>query len=44
MNKRIQEAYAKRPKRWIYELVIVLITAALLVWSGSAVETSGTTQ
>lgn len=44
MNKRIQEAYAKRPKRWIYELAIVLITAALLVWSGSAVETSGTTQ
>lgn len=44
MNKRIEEAYAKRPKRWIYELAIVLITAALLVWSGSAVETSGTTQ
>ena len=44
MNKRIEEAYAKRPKRWVFELVIALITVALLIWSGTAVETSGTTQ
>ena len=44
MNKRIGEAYAKRPKRWVFELVIALITVALLIWSGTAVETSGTTQ
>ena len=44
MNKRIEEAYAKRPKRWVFELVIALITVALLIWNGTAVETSGTTQ
>ena len=44
MNKRIEEAYAKRPRRWVFELVIGLITVALLIWSGTAVETSGTTQ
>lgn len=44
MNKRIEEAYAKRPNRWVFELVIALITVALLIWSGTAVETSGTTQ
>ena len=44
MNKRIEEAYAKRPKRWVFELVIALITVVLLIWSGTAVETSGTTQ
>ena len=44
MNKRIEEAYAKRPRRWVFELVIALITVALLIWSGTAVETSGTTQ
>ena len=40
MNKRIEEAYAKRPKRWVFELVIALITVALLIWSGTAVETT----
>ena len=44
MNKRIEEAYAKRPRRWVFELVIALITVALLIRSGTAVETSGTTQ
>ena len=44
MNKRIEEAYAKRPRRWVFELVIALITVALLLWSGTAVETGGTTQ
>ena len=44
MNKRIEEAYAKRPRRWVFELVIALLTVALLIWSGTAVETSGTTQ
>ena len=44
MNKRIEEAYAGRPRRWVFELVIALITVVLLIWSGTAVETSGTTQ
>ena len=44
MNKRIEEAYAKRPKRLVFELTVAVITVALLIWSGTAVETSGTTQ
>ena len=44
MNKRIESAYEQRPRRWTFELAVALITVALLVWSGSAVETAGTTQ
>jgi phosphonate transport system permease protein len=44
MNQRIQEAYEKRPKDWVYNLITALIVVGLLVWSGSAVETSGSTQ
>ncbi len=43
MNKRIEEAYEKRPKSWMYNLAIAVIFVGLMVWSGSAVETSGTT-
>jgi phosphonate transport system permease protein len=43
MNKRIEEAYEKRPKNWMYNLAIAVIFVGLMVWSGSAVETSGTT-
>ncbi|HJD22394.1 MAG TPA: phosphonate ABC transporter, permease protein PhnE [Candidatus Gemmiger faecigallinarum] len=44
MNKRIQQAYDSRPRKWVFELVIALIVLALIVWSATAVETSGTTQ
>ena len=44
MNQRIQQAYDKRPKDWVYNLITAVIVVGLLVWSGSAVETSGSTQ
>ena len=44
MNQRIQEAYAKRPKDWVYNLTTAVIVVGLLLWSASAVETSGSTQ
>ena len=44
MNERIQKAYDERPRNLIYELTIAAIVIALMVWSATAVETSGTTQ
>lgn len=44
MNERIERAYAARPKKWLFELCVAAVVLALLVWSASAVETSGTTQ
>ena len=44
MNERIKKAYDARPKSWIYELTIAVIVIGLLIWSGTSVETSGTTQ
>ena len=44
MNERIAKAYEARPKRWIFELAVAAVVIALLVWSGTAVETAGTTQ
>ena len=44
MNKRIEAAYEQRPRRWVFELAVALVVAALLIWSGTAVETAGTTQ
>ena len=44
MNERIEKAYAQRPKRWVFELSVAVIVTALIVWSATAVETSGTTQ
>ena len=43
MNNRIEAAYAQRPRRWVFELAVALVVVVLLVWSGSAVETAGTT-
>lgn len=43
-RNRILEAYESRPKRWVFELIVALVVVGLLIWSGSAVETSGTTQ
>lgn len=43
MNQRIKEAYDKRPQTWIYHLAIAIIFVGLMVWSGTAVETAGTT-
>ena len=44
MNNRIEAAYEQRPRRWVFELAVALVVAALLIWSGTAVETAGTTQ
>ncbi len=44
MNKRIEAAYERRPRRWVFELAVAVVVVALLIWSGSAVETAGTTQ
>ncbi len=44
MNKRIEEAYAGRPKKWIWYVAIAAILIALLGWSYTSMETSGTTQ
>ena len=44
MNKRIEAAYEQRPRRWVFELAVAVGVVALLLWSGSAVETAGTTQ
>lgn len=44
MNERIEKAYGERPKKWVFELAVALVTIGLLIWSGSGVETSGTTQ
>ena len=44
MNNRIEAAYEQRPRRWVFELAVALVVVVLLVWSGSAVETAGTTQ
>ena len=43
MDKRIEEAYAKRPNRLLFELAVTVVVVALLLWSAGAVETSGTT-
>ena len=44
MEKRIEEAYAKRPKDWIYHLTILVVVLGLMFWSMSSMETAGTTQ
>ena len=44
MNKRIEAAYEQRPRRWAFELAVAVVVVALLVWSGSAVETAGATK
>ena len=44
MNNRIEAAYEQRPRRWVFELAVAVVVVALLLWSGSAVETAGTTQ
>ena len=44
MNNRIEAAYEQRPHRWVFELAVALVVVALLIWSGTAVETAGTTQ
>lgn len=36
------EMLSREPKKWISTLIILLVTIALLVWSGSAMDTSAT--
>lgn len=43
MNKRIEEAYEKRPKNWIYNTALFVIVIILIAWSASCIETSGAT-
>ncbi len=42
MNKRIEEAYASRPKTWVWTTAIIVIVAGLLIWSGTSMESNGT--
>ena len=44
MEKRLEQAYAQRPRRWLFEAAVAVVVVGLLVWSGTAVETAGTTQ
>ncbi|SFK87728.1 phosphonate transport system permease protein [Lachnospiraceae bacterium KH1T2] len=44
MNERIKKAYEARPKNWVFELILAVIVVGLMVWSATAVETSGTNQ
>lgn len=44
MNERIKKAYEMRPRKWLFELAVGVIVVALFIWSGSGVESSGTTQ
>ena len=44
MEERILKTYEDRPKGWLFELACAIVVVALLVWSGSAVEASGTGQ
>ena len=30
MEKRIEEAYAQRPRRWLFEAAVALVVVALL--------------
>jgi len=34
----IERDYYKRPKKWLYQILIALMIVVLIVWSGSAVE------
>ena len=44
MNNRIEAAYEQRPRRWVFELAVALVVAALLIWSGDCGGDGGTTQ
>ncbi|MCR5526503.1 MAG: phosphonate ABC transporter, permease protein PhnE [Lachnospiraceae bacterium] len=44
MDNKIKKAYDARPKNWVFELVLAVIIIGLMVWSATAVETSGTNQ
>ena len=43
MEKRIEQAYAQRPRRWLFEAAVAVVVVGLLVWSGTAVETASLT-
>lgn len=38
------EMYANRPRKWVLTLIIILIVAAIIGWSGSALEFHGVTK
>lgn len=44
MNERIEKAWSNRPNDRKFELLVAAVTAVLLLWSVSAIESSGTTQ
>ncbi|BCJ96004.1 phosphonate ABC transporter, permease protein PhnE [Anaerocolumna cellulosilytica] len=44
MESYIRQQYEQRPKKWLLQLVTVLIVIMLLVWSGSMLELNGVKQ
>lgn len=40
----IEKQYNSRPKKWIYQIITILVVAILVAWSTSAVEFSGSRQ
>lgn len=37
----IEKQYENRPKKWLYQIITLLVVVLLIAWSGSAVEISG---
>jgi phosphonate transport system permease protein len=37
----IEKQYENRPKKWLYQIITLLVVVLLIIWSGSAVEISG---
>ncbi len=38
MNERIQKAYEQEPRNWGWKLLVALICAALIAWSGASIQ------
>lgn len=41
MNEKIQQTFDDQPKPWKYQIIIALVVAAILAWSGMAIEYKG---
>ncbi|EIW21494.1 hypothetical protein, partial [Pelosinus fermentans] len=41
MNKQIEKAYEERPRNTVYRITVSVVVLALVLWSGSAVDFSG---
>lgn len=40
LSQRIEQAYASRPRRWIFELIVAVVVVGLILWSTTALETT----